>query len=145
MEKPTSCGSIIVKDNKMLLALPYQNPGWNLPKGTMNENESYLETAKRETLEECNIDIDKSIKIEDLGEFKYLKNKNLHLFLVVIDYEPELKCNSTFLVEKSNIIAHEMVAYRWVELDGYSNYISIALKSVIDSVIPKIKSILFTS
>ena len=142
MEKTISCGSIVVKDRKMLLALPYNNGKWNLPKGMMDAEESFQTTAHRETWEECNVDTSKSIISEDLGRFEYLRDKDLYLFLSVIDYEPELKCNSTFYDEQTELIAHEMVAFKWVDFNDYSLYVSKALKFVLDEAIPRVMDIL---
>lgn len=60
MQKEKSCGAVILKkqedDYKFLLIR--QNQGhWCFPKGHVEDGESEIETAKREILEECGIDV----------------------------------------------------------------------------------------
>jgi 8-oxo-dGTP pyrophosphatase MutT (NUDIX family) len=95
----------------------------------MNDDETeYLITAMRETREECNIDISLSKRIEPVGLFPYLKNKNLYLFLVEIESLPEIKCNSFY---KSNgELVPEMIDYKWIEIGEYSKYVSKGLEIV---------------
>ena len=140
MEKVISCGSIIVKDNKILIAKPYQNQNWNIPKGKMDTYETTFDTAIRETQEECNIDItEHNNRIDYIGTFEYLKKKDLCLYLVFIDYEPTLKCNSTFLDTRTNKEVPEMVDFKWIEFDEYEKYFSRAMTLVFDNVVPIIK------
>lgn len=143
MEKVISCGSIIVKDNKILIAKPYGNQKWNIPKGKMEDYETSLDTAIRETQEECNIDITKN-RIIYIGTFEYLKKKLLCLYLVFINYEPTLKCNSTFFATKANKEVPEMVDFKWIEFDDYKRYFSTAMASVFNDVVPIIKQRLMT-
>ena len=138
--KILSCGAIVIKDNKILIAKPYKNTHWNIPKGKPNDNESFFDTASRETLEECNVDINKNSLIRELGTFKYLKKKNLYLYLVVLNYEPELKCNSYFLDKNVNENVPEMVDFKWIEFKDYKKYFSPAMNSVFGAIEPVIKT-----
>jgi 8-oxo-dGTP pyrophosphatase MutT (NUDIX family) len=143
MTKIISCGSVITKGGEFLIAKPNRNKTWNIPKGKMDGNETTHETAVRETLEECNIDITKNSYIRDLGEFKYLKGKNLYLYLVVLNYNPtDIKCNSTYVDEKTNIEYFEMIDFRWIKFDDYPKYFSYSLRATFDVVIPKAKHFL---
>lgn len=45
-----ACGVVIVKDNKVLLVK--DKHGWSLPKGSTKVGETFLTTARRESLEE---------------------------------------------------------------------------------------------
>jgi 8-oxo-dGTP pyrophosphatase MutT (NUDIX family) len=135
-----SCGAIVVKDNKILIAKPYKNVYWNIPKGKQNDNESFFDTASRETLEECNVDINKNSLIRELGTFKYLVKKDLHLYLIVLNYEPELKCNSYFFDKSVNEDVPEMVDFKWIEFKDYKKYFSAAMNSVFGAIEPDIKT-----
>jgi len=128
----TSCGSIIIHNNKILICRPrWDSEFWNIPKGTMNDNEtSYLITAIRETKEECNIDISLSKRIEIIGLVPYLKYKNLYLFLVEIDEMQEIKCNSFY--NNNGEFIPEMVDYKWITIDEYHKYFSKNLITVFD-------------
>ncbi len=137
--KVISCGSIVVKDDKFLIAKPYENDTWNIPKGKMDGEENFYDSAIRETLEECNIDIRKGIIIRDLGQFKYLRDKDLYLYLVVIDIPVDIKCNSFFVDERKGVEVPEMVDFKWIYLDDYKKYFSTSLSNVFDEVIPIVK------
>jgi len=142
MKKAISCGSVIVKDNKLLIAKPYKNKTWNIPKGKLNPKETFWDAAVRETFEECNVDINRGFLIRELGTFKYLKDKNLHLYLVVINYEPELKCNSLFEDRKTKKQVPEMVGFKWIEFNEYHKYFSPSMSVVFDVIVPTITKII---
>jgi ADP-ribose pyrophosphatase YjhB (NUDIX family) len=57
--KVYSAGIAIIYDNKILLAHPtgQNDKMWGIPKGKVEEGESYLETAIRETEEEIGVQI----------------------------------------------------------------------------------------
>jgi len=58
-----SAGLLIIQDNKMLLAHPSKAPWYGtytIPKGKVEEGESYVDTAIRETKEEIGIVINKN-------------------------------------------------------------------------------------
>ncbi len=57
MKKEKSCGSIVIKDNKVLL-VKHKAGHWDFPKGHVEKGETEEETAIREVKEETNIDID---------------------------------------------------------------------------------------
>ncbi len=76
MKEATSCGGVVIHKGKILLL--YKNfynhyHGWVLPKGTVEEGESFEDTALREVYEEGS-----SIAkiIEPVGETHYVFNGN---------------------------------------------------------------------
>lgn len=66
----TTCGIYLInKNNQILLVHPNNAPKhkWSIPKGMMEDGETYTETALRETFEETNIKLDiNSPKIQNL-------------------------------------------------------------------------------
>lgn len=131
VNKTISCGAIIIKDKKFLIARPsWKNPYWNIPKGTMDNNETEYQTAIREIKEECNIDITPLLAI-NLGKFNYLKNKDLILFSVYLDnnVEYKIKCNCTYIASDGKV-RPEMVDFKWIELDEYKKYLSKGLENL---------------
>ena len=57
MIEATSCGGVVIFRGKILVLYKnYRNKyeGWVLPKGTVEPDEKYQETAAREVLEETN-------------------------------------------------------------------------------------------
>lgn len=127
-----SCGCLIIHDKKLLICRPkWDRPDWNIPKGKMDDGETYLSAAIRETLEETNIDLSIVQKrIQELGLMPYLKNKKLYLYLVEIDSVPLLKCNSFY--ESNGGLEPEMVDYKWIDLDEYPNYMNKGLIIALD-------------
>lgn len=58
LRKEKSCGCIIIKNNKVLLALEKNGKFWGFPKGHMEEGENEIETALREVKEEVGLDVE---------------------------------------------------------------------------------------
>lgn len=119
--KKISCGVIVHDDTRFLAGhVTGQNiDNWSLPKGKMEEGESYLAAALRELYEETSIFIDLSIEPTDdkpilipLGLYTYTPKKDLYLFSYECDLEalPKLKCTS--MVDKPG-------KEDWPELDWF--------------------------
>lgn len=132
-DKIISCGAIIIMGEKFLIGRPsWKNNVWNIPKGTMNPNESEYDTAVREIKEECNIDI-QNLKTVCIGKLKYLKNKDLVLYAVYLnDEEYTVQCNSTWSDVKGNLYP-EMVDFKWIGIDEYDKYLNLGLKMLFES------------
>lgn len=58
LRKEKSCGCIIIKNDKVLLVYEKNRNFWGFPKGHMEENETEIETAKREVKEEVGLDVE---------------------------------------------------------------------------------------
>jgi len=118
----TSCGIILSDGESILAGLAtgkkdahhmYDLAG----KGGKDKNESYLEAAIRELREETGIDLPITVfsHIKDLGQFKYIKDKELHLFSLHIEKMPEIStlfCDSTY----------EMYGRQLPEIAQYKNF-----------------------
>lgn len=106
MKHEVSCGTITIHDGKVLLIK--QNRGHiGFPKGHVEENESEIETAIRETKEETNIDV------EVLEDYKYFINYNVNnkINKDVIFY---LAKPVSFDARKQDI---EVAEVMWVDID----------------------------
>ncbi len=57
MKEEKSCGTITIKDNKVLMVKQKNSGNYNFPKGHMKDKEEEIDTAIRETKEETNIDV----------------------------------------------------------------------------------------
>ena len=87
-----SCGGVVIFRGKILLLYKnYRNKyeGWVLPKGTVEEGESFEETALREVLEESGA---KASIVKYIGKSEYsfsvpehVVEKEVHWYLMVAD------------------------------------------------------------
>jgi len=79
INKEKSCGCIVIENEQVMLI--YDNNGnWGFPKGHMEENETEIETAKRETKEETNIEV--SIDENKRYEIEYETSKGIEKTVV---------------------------------------------------------------
>jgi len=119
------------KDFNILICHPTNHAPnvWSIPKGKIEEGESDIEAAIRETYEETNIDLnDKSLDVNNnfnIHEFDIVnyghKKKDLHPFLFLelqtskLDWSGvKIKCNSNVPIERGGF--PEMDGYKWVTL-----------------------------
>lgn len=88
-KKPTTSGIIIILKNKKVLICHPTNSKWYLtfsfPKGIINENETSIEAAIRETKEEIGIEIDKDLLHDDIPIIFETRYKIHHLYKLYID------------------------------------------------------------
>lgn len=136
--KVTSCGVIIVNLNnsRQILGCKPFNKKENrvdLPKGKMEDGETPLETAIRETREETGIDLS-NVELTDLGLFKYRPEKDLHLFTCSIDLDlTTLKCDSMFLLGDRK--CPEVESYEWIEIDSIKDRFYISLGPILEKIL----------
>lgn len=119
----------IDKDGKLLVCHPtgMSQDTWSIPKGKLEEGETALAAAIRETFEEANLDCSNCTNIVTLPAVTYVnKRKRLHPFLVVAAMNADaglegttFRCNSN--VPESRGGFPEMDAYRLVDLDIAAN------------------------
>ena len=124
--KVLAAGIFIVREDKKLLVCHPTNHAadfWSIPKGKIEEGETPLQGALRETYEETNIKLDDYKLIADLKMVNYMhKKKALFPFIC---YEPcndsidfnsfDIKCNSNVHIDRGGYL--EMDDYKWVTLD----------------------------
>jgi len=121
--KELSCG-VIIQNSKMQIlgCIPYgfHDNRIDIPKGHLEDGETYIETAIREVYEETGIKLPIESLI-DLGMFEYTKYKDLYLFYCKCEIEDvnELTC-STYFETKSGL-RPEMIGYEWVEQNNIEN------------------------
>jgi 8-oxo-dGTP pyrophosphatase MutT (NUDIX family) len=111
----TSCGVVIVNAEQELLLCHVTGQGhWDLPKGGMNDGETPLATALRETEEETGLVLD-GTSLLDLGRFDYRPRKALHLFATLMPRldVTTLGCTSKFSDLSSGRRLPEMDDFGW--------------------------------
>lgn len=113
--KRLSCGVVILNpDRELLLCHVTGQNHWDLPKGGIDEGETPLEAAIRETREESGLRLQPD-DLHDLGRFAYTNKKNLHLFACLMPrFELKgLRCESRYLDRYSGRQLPEMDGYGW--------------------------------
>ena len=81
MPRAVSCGGVVIFRGKILLLYKnyYQRyDGWVLPKGTVEENEEYKQTAVREVLEESGVQAE-IVKYVGKSEYSFNAKDNIIL------------------------------------------------------------------
>ncbi len=120
---------IIRKDKKLLICHPtnhgYGKGNWSIPKGKIEEGETTIQAALRETFEETNLDLNNipHFNVYALEAVNYgHKKKMIYPFLFIerensdLDWlSIEIKCNSN--VPESRGGFPEMDEYLWCSLD----------------------------
>ena len=113
--KRLSCGVVIVNDDHELLLCHVTGQNhWDLPKGGIDDGESPLQAALRETHEETGLWLAAS-ELIDLGRFSYTNKKDLHLFATCtarFDIAT-LRCESHFSERYSGKQLPEMDGFGW--------------------------------
>ena len=87
----TSCGVLIKYRNQFLVCKSTNFPVWGIPKGKMEDGESELAAALRETLEETNISL-----TEDQIKGEYIRYKTSKKNIVVFLHESSEKYENLF-------------------------------------------------
>lgn len=140
MKKQISCGIIFQDiDNNILIVRPTNSYYYQIPKGIMDNNESYWNAAKRESYEETGIDLKNYdiINSEILGQFKYLKHKDLYLFRLTLYNLPDIKelhCKSIFYNKIKKVKEPEVDEYRIINIKDYSRWLNKNLVKVFDKI-----------
>lgn len=120
----TTCAILIEVNDSILIGHVTGKNFWSLPKGCLNKGETFEECAKRECLEETNLDLN-SFDLIDLGMHNYLKDKNFYLFKISLSsiVVENLKCNTYFKKENGKELP-EFDYIKLVSKDKIKKYIN---------------------
>ena len=141
-----SCGVLIVNEANELLVckVALSKSRWDIPKGGLNEGESFRQCAIRECLEETGFDVS-SWTLEALGETKYISGKNLFLFKArTLKSNLDLSsfnCSSFFdYTPRGSMTSRkvpEVVAVKWQSIDLLSEDLSANMVKAISPFLKK--------
>lgn len=120
--KKISCGILIINEKKQLLMGHVTGQSFfDIPKGTLDEDESPLQCAIRECGEETSL-VFTEIDLQDIGLLKYNTVKDLYLFKTFIKSDDvnidKLVCNSFFEHFASKKLLPEVDGFKWVDINN---------------------------
>ena len=129
LKKEKSCGCIILKDDKVLLIYEKIAKYWGFPKGHVENNETEIETAKREVKEEVGLDVE--IDKEKRYELNYITDKGIDKTTVLYIAKPKS--------EKIVMQESEVEEVQWCDYETALNMLSFDnLKDLFRNVIKEI-------
>ena len=115
MIEATSCGGVVIHRGKILaLYKSYRNryEGWVLPKGTVEEGETFQQTALREVKEESGV---RATIVKYIGKSQYnftvpddLVSKEVHWFLMSSDNYHSKPQREEYFVDSGYYKYHEI-------------------------------------
>ena len=114
LKKEKSCGCIILKDGKVLLIYEKIGQYWGFPKGHIENNETEIETAKREVKEEVGLDVE--IDKEKRYELNYITDKGIDKTTVLYIAKPKS--------EKVVMQESEVEEVQWYDYETALNMLS---------------------
>lgn len=119
--KIISAGIIVHHNHKMLACVPFGSKhGYDIPKGQVEENETFIQTAMRELKEETGIIASRS-QLKDLGKFQYMPTKDLYLFSLDFKFNTfECRCMSTFDFHGKQV--PEIIGFKEVDFSDINLY-----------------------
>lgn len=137
-----SCGVVIVDSiGRILLGHMTNHVYWDFPKGKMEDGETELEAAIRETKEEANLTLNPDNMVLLSSNLPYRKGKRLSLFLYKVDdfSQFDIKCNSYVTGEDFT----EFDEFNFVTTSELVKYLSPAMYKYVtsNSIIDKIGSV----
>jgi 8-oxo-dGTP pyrophosphatase MutT (NUDIX family) len=116
--KALSCGILVLNPrSELLLCRATGTYVWDIPKGGGEPGESPLQTAIRETAEECGLRFD-AHQLLELGRFAYRPSKDLHLYATRVDGVDAADCHcSSHFTDIWGRRRPEMDAFEWTAFE----------------------------
>jgi len=116
--KALSCGILVLNPrSELLLCRATGTFRWDIPKGGSEPGESPLQTALRETAEECGLRFAPRDLME-LGRFAYRPAKDLHLYAALADGIDAAACRcSSHFTDVWGRRRPEMDAFEWTAFE----------------------------
>lgn len=131
MNEVISCMGLVLSNNNRVVVLQNREGCWVFPKGHLEENETFVDTAIREVNEESGITLNKNDFLLQIYEYKYYTikenaTKTIKVMLFKVGNEDDIVC------EKPTFLSGEWMEYdKAIELLKYEDS-KIALKKVFE-------------
>lgn len=128
MNNVISCGGVVFFEGKILILYKNLNnryKGWVLPKGTVEEGETFEETALREVKEETGVEA-KLIRFIDSSFYSFfvkegIVNKEVKWYLMIADTPYSIPQKEEYFIE-SKYLSYEEVL-RLLKFDNEKNIV----------------------
>lgn len=136
----TSCGVVVVADDRLLLGHATRSPRWDIPKGEAEPGEDFASAAARELTEETGLHAGRG-DLAPLGIHRYLRGKDLALFLWTPPVSPDpaaLVCTSTFTLP-SGAELPEFDRFAWFPWEDALGRVGKNLARVLAAVRPQLQ------
>ena len=116
--KALSCGILVLNPrSELLLCRATGTYVWDIPKGGGQPGESPLQTAIRETAEECGLRFE-APQLLELGRLAYRPSKDLHLYATLVDGVDAGDCHcSSHFTDIWGRRRPEMDAFEWTAFE----------------------------
>jgi 8-oxo-dGTP pyrophosphatase MutT (NUDIX family) len=116
--KALSCGILVLNPrSELLLCRATGTYVWDIPKGGGQPGESPLQTAIRETAEECGLRFE-APQLLELGRLAYRPSKDLHLYATLVDGVDAADCHcSSHFTDIWGRRRPEMDAFEWTAFE----------------------------
>ena len=116
--KTLSCGILVLNPrSQLLLCRATGTFRWDIPKGGSDAGETPLQTAIRETVEECGLRFEAQQLLE-VGRFAYRPSKHLHLYATLVDGIDAATCHcSSHFTDLWGRRRPEMDAFEWTAFE----------------------------
>lgn len=125
-QKSVSYGVLLLTEPGLLLMGRATGAGyWDVFKGGADGEETAYAAAIRETREESGVVLQEA-QLLDLGRMAYRREKDLHLFAVVVAQSEVLlsqcKCTSFYAHPRTGKLLPEISEYKWVPFKEIAQY-----------------------
>ena len=116
--KTLSCGILVLNPrSQLLLCRATGSFRWDIPKGGGQPGESPMDTALRETAEECGLRFE-ARQLLELGRYAYRPAKDLHLYAALVDGIDAADCRcSSHYTDMWGRRRPEMDAFEWTAFE----------------------------
>ncbi len=141
MSKPVSCGVIVTDGKVILLGHSTGNKHWDIPKGKMDEGETYIQTALRELQEETSIILTVD-DVTEIGVLDYTPRKDLYLCCYRIDNLPDINdivCTSFCMHDGKEIL--ELDRFEYVVFEKIGNYTTPNMLHTLENILTYLDSV----
>lgn len=134
--KIISAGVLVYFNNHLLACVPFgKKNGYDIPKGHVEDNETFERAAIRELYEETGIKVLRG-DMKELGQFKYTSSKDLFLFSYEFDFNPA-KCKCISLFDFHGKAVPEVIGYKSIDFLEIDRYFYNSLKPVLNDIIER--------